>query len=101
MKKTGWMPSNTTPKRRGLYERDWTDTGILPVEDRRIHMDLWELVPNKRDILYPGVWYVEPGWNDASRQNLPWRGLDLGDCLSIVVPTGRRKPILRVLKGMK
>lgn len=75
MKKTKWFPPNTHPIRRGLYERDWTNTDILPVEDRRIHLDLWEPVLNKLDILYPGVWYVSPGWNDASWQNLPWRGI--------------------------
>jgi len=75
VKKTEWMPPNTHPTRRGLYERDWTNTDILPVEDRRIHMDFWEPVFSKQDSLYPGVWYVEPGLNDASRQHLPWRGI--------------------------
>lgn len=75
MEKTPWFEPHTHPKRRGLYERDWRETDILPEEDRCIHMDLWEPVRNPRDILYPGVWYVSPGWNDASRQNLPWRGV--------------------------
>lgn len=78
MTKTEWFPPNTYPTRRGLYERDWTDTDILPVEERRIHMDMWEPISNPIDILYPGVWYVEPGGNDASCQNLPWRGLTKG-----------------------
>jgi len=60
-------------------------------EERRISLDLWEPV-NRRDSLYPGVWYVqEPGYwwrhpatgervwmdgiNDASQQRLPWRGV--------------------------
>jgi hypothetical protein len=53
---------------------------------------LWEPVEDPKHILYPGVWYVigEPYFyfnqilnkriltdniNDASRQDLPWRGL--------------------------
>lgn len=75
MKKTAWMPPETHPRYRGLYERDWTNTDILPVEDRCIRMDFWEPVRNPRDVLYPGVWYVLPEFNDASRPNLPWRGL--------------------------
>jgi hypothetical protein len=60
--------------------------------DRRISLDLWEPVPDPKHILHPGVWYVQdpPSWytnpytgkrvlldnlNDASHQNLPWRGL--------------------------
>lgn len=76
MKKTAWMPPSTHPLRRGLYERDWTNTDILPEEDRCVSMDFWEPVTNRRDILYPGVWYVLPEYNDASRQHLPWRGLE-------------------------
>jgi hypothetical protein len=76
MEKTQWMPPNTHPTRRGLYERDWTHTDILPIEDRRVSMDFWQPVWNPRDSLYPGVWYVLPEFNDASRQHLPWRGLE-------------------------
>jgi len=75
MEKTPWFPPHTHPTRRGLYERDWRGTDILPEEDRRIMLDEWIPVSNPRDILYPGVWYVLPNYNDASRQNLPWRGL--------------------------
>jgi hypothetical protein len=75
MGKTLWFPPGTHPTRRGLYERDWRGTDILPEEDRRIMLDMWEPVRNPRDILYPGVWYVLPEYNDASRQHLPWRGL--------------------------
>lgn len=76
MKKTPWMPPETPPIRRGLYERDWTNTDILPAEARGVSMDFWEPVRNPRDILYPGVWYVLPEYNEASRQHLPWRGIE-------------------------
>lgn len=72
---TDWYPPDTHPVRRGLYERDWTNTDILPAEDRRIHMDLWDPVSDTRDPLCPGIWYVQPGWNDATWQRLPWRGV--------------------------
>ena len=75
MNKTPWYPANTHPVRRGWYERDWRDTDILPVHERTICMDFWEPVRNPRDLLYPGVWYVLPGLNDASLQHLPWRGV--------------------------
>lgn len=94
MKRTPWFPADTHPARRGWYERDhrkcWK---YINPDDRRIQLDLWEPAPKGHD-LYPGVWYVldEPYWhlhpltgqkkwigeplNDASHQNLPWRGLD-------------------------
>lgn len=76
MKRTPWFPANTHPARRGWYERDhrkcWK---YINPDDRRIQLDLWEPVPKGHD-LYPGVWYVQDGGlNDASNQNLPWRGL--------------------------
>ena len=63
---------STLPKRRGLYVRDWRGTKVLPVQERRLTVDLWEPVP-AGDSLWPGVWYVWPGWNDASEERLPWR----------------------------
>lgn len=93
MKKTPWYPANTHPVRKGWYERDHRRVSeYIDKADRRISLDLWEPVNDKSDSLYPGVWYVqgEPYWytnfltgkrilsdniNDASRQNLPWRGL--------------------------
>lgn len=93
MKKTAWYPANTHPARKGWYERDHRRvSGYLDPADRRISLDLWEPVNDKSDILYPGVWYVQcprtwvyskwtgyrvllDGINDASQQNLPWRGL--------------------------
>lgn len=72
---TAWMPAHTTPIRSGRYERDWTNTDILPVEDRRVTMDYFIRVPNPNDSLYPGVWYVLPDFDDASQQHLPWRGI--------------------------
>ena len=77
MRKTPWFPPDTYPARRGLYERDWRQTDILPVEERKIYLDLWEPIDDPSDSLYPGIWFVPPDWNDASRQHLPWRGLDL------------------------
>jgi hypothetical protein len=62
----------TLPKRRGLYVRDWRGTDVLPEHDRRLTMDLWMPVP-AGDSLWPGVWYVWPGWNEASEGRLPWR----------------------------
>lgn len=94
MKRTPWFPANTHPARRGWYERDHRQCWeyINPAE-RIIAMDWWEPVKDKSDRLYPGVWYVqgepynfinpfthECKWvmnpmNDASRQDLPWRGI--------------------------
>ena len=94
MKKTPWFPENTHPARRGWYERDHRNCWVyITPADRRITRDLWEPVNDPKHFLYPGVWYVldEPYWfynhltgqrkwiaeplNDASLQNLPWRGL--------------------------
>jgi hypothetical protein len=61
------------PPGRGLYVRDWRGTDIEPESDRALHIDLWEPVPDRRSILYPGVWYVAPSWNDATCKLLPWR----------------------------
>lgn len=93
MKRTPWLPADTHPVRKGWYERDHRGcSSYTDHKDRRISLDLWEPVPNKHHILYPGVWYVKgaPYWytspltgartlndniNDASHQHLPWRGL--------------------------
>ena len=93
MKKTPWFPGNTYPARRGWYERDHRNCNYWNKDERRITRDLWEPMTDPKHILYPGVWYVldEPYWwtnaltgarkwiaeplNDASHQNLPWRGL--------------------------
>ena len=93
MKRTPWYPANTHPTRRGWYERDHRRViAYIDPADRRISLDLWEPVPDPKHILHPGVWYVQdpPSWytnpytgkrvlldnlNDASHQNLPWRGL--------------------------
>lgn len=64
---------STTPAKRGLYVRDWRGTDVEPESERRLAIDLWEPVPDHRDILFPGVWYVYPGPNDATEQHLPWR----------------------------
>ena len=64
---------NVLPPKRGLYVRDWRGTDILPEHERALTIDLWEPAPDPGDILYPGVWYVYPGPNDASRPRLPWR----------------------------
>jgi hypothetical protein len=66
---------STTPAKRGLYVRDWRGTSILPESDCRLSIDLWEPVRDPKDILYPGVWYVWPNWNDANEQRLPWRAV--------------------------
>ena len=76
MTRTPWFPGTTHPARRGWYERDHRLCNYLDPADRRITLDLWEPVADRRSILYPGVWYVQDGGlNDASHQNLPWRGL--------------------------
>jgi hypothetical protein len=96
MKRTPWFPGDTHPVRRGLYERDHRQCSYSHEEDKRISLDLWEPVKDPKDILYPGVWYVigtpylhinpltnKRAWmdniNDASRQDLPWRGIVRGD----------------------
>lgn len=61
-----------TPKKRGLYVRDWRGTDILPASDRVLSVDLWEPI-KPPDPMAPGLWFVWPGWNDASRERLPWR----------------------------
>ncbi len=67
---------NITPKKRGLYVRDWRGTKILPKCERRLTLDLWEPLP-PGDEFGPGFWYVWSdmlsGWNDASHDCLPWR----------------------------
>lgn len=60
------------PTRSGLYVRDWRGTDIQPASERRLSVDLWLSLP-ARDPNGPGWWYVWPGWNDASRERLPWR----------------------------
>jgi len=92
MKRTPWFPGSVVPARRGWYERDHRRCYAYDnPKDRRISLDLWEPVPDG-DSLYPGVWYVQEermwfvnvftgeeklldGINDASHQQLPWRGL--------------------------
>lgn len=74
LKRTSWFPSDTHPIRAGLYERDWRNTDLLPEEDRRVWLDEWYPVKNKKSILYPGLWYTDER-NEASWQKLPWRGL--------------------------
>ena len=64
---------STTPAKRGLCVRDWRGTDVEPASERCLAIDLWEPIKDPRDILFPGVWYVWPGWNDASEQRLPWR----------------------------
>jgi hypothetical protein len=64
---------SVTPKKRGLYIRDWRGTHIEPAKERILRLDAWEPVNDRSDILFPGVWYVFPGLNDASHQALPWR----------------------------
>lgn len=91
MKKTPWFPGDVVPVRRGWYERDHRKCmNYIDPTDRRISLDLWEPIEDPKESLYPGVWYVkEPGYwmelahrrvwvdgiNDASRQDLPWRGI--------------------------
>ena len=94
MKKTPWFPGNTFPIRDGWYERDHRGCyEYSDPADRRICLDMFYAVRDKRDPLYPGIWYVQsdPYWfynpftgqrsyvaepmDDASRQDLPWRGL--------------------------
>ena len=66
MKVTPWFPANTHPKWRGLYERDWRGTDILPVEDRQVILDYWIPAPNPKDSLYPGVWFIPPEWTEST-----------------------------------
>lgn len=61
------------PLHAGWYVRDWRGTQVLLVEDRTLTVDWWNPVPDARDILCPGVWYVLPDINDANEQRLPWR----------------------------
>lgn len=92
MKRTEWYRPDQVPARMGWYERDHRKVREYQDDaDRRISLDLWEPVNDKRSILYPGVWYVNAaGWyrnalgervyrtevlNDASHQRLPWRGV--------------------------
>lgn len=60
------------PKERGLYVRDWRGTSITPESERILSLDWWEPVPGD-PLIGPGLWFVWPGWNDASVDRLPWR----------------------------
>jgi len=73
MRRLHFKHPNTTPGVRGLYVRDWRGTKIEPAHERTLCVDAWEPVADPKDILFPGVWYVFPGINDASEQRLPWR----------------------------
>ena len=77
MTPTDWYQPTQVPARRGWYERDHRECEYQDAKDRQIARDWWEPVANRRDILYPGVWYVfdSEGLNDAIHQQLPWRGL--------------------------
>lgn len=79
MKRTAWYRPDQVPARYGFYERnhrkvsEYTDRA-----DRRIWLDLWVPVRDKRSMCWPGIWYVRgPGddMNDASHQRLSWRGV--------------------------
>lgn len=90
--RTDWYSPDQVPARPGWYERDHRNVAEYEnPADRCICLDLWAPV-GEGDPLHPGVWYVqEPGYwwrnpitreyvwmdglNDASHQNLPWRGL--------------------------
>jgi hypothetical protein len=75
---TPWYHPPQVPARRGWYERDHRQCEYQDEFDRGISRDWWEPVPDPKDVLYPGVWYVwDPvrGLNDAIHQALPWRGL--------------------------
>lgn len=92
-RRTPWYPANTYPARAGWYERDHRGCDYTAPSERRISQDRWVPVRDKKDPLYPGLWYVlcdpyefvnpftgqrkwlEYPMDDASRQDLPWRGL--------------------------
>lgn len=63
---------STTPTKTDLYVRDWRGTSVA-VRELGLHVDKFMVVGDRRSILWPGVWYVQPDWNDASYQRLPWR----------------------------
>lgn len=93
MKRTPWFPGSKVPLRAGWYERDHRScVEYVDPADRRICRDWWEPVRDNRSILYPGVWYIkdEHGLNDASRQDLPWRGL-AKDPGTLVDPDGQTR----------
>lgn len=68
-----WRHPPLIPLHAGWYVRDWRGTKITPESERVPAIDLWTPVPDPRDILHPGVWYVVPDINDAAEQRLPWR----------------------------
>lgn len=91
IKRTGWYKPTQVPARAGLYERDHRRCAYPDRRERVISLDQWLPVP-VGDSLWPGVWYVRGAaywWtnpftgerklmdniNDASHQNLPWRGV--------------------------
>ena len=92
MKKTKWYKPSQVPARDGWYERDHRKCNYEEGVGNEITLDLWQGDSNKKSILYPGIWYVKgPAYwwfnprtrqnvwldnlNDASRQQLPWRGV--------------------------
>lgn len=91
---TEWYPGNTYPERTGWYLRDHRGVRDYTNDtDRKISFDYFIAEDNPNDSLYPGVWYVydlnysflnpftgewsysQTELNDASQQNIPWRGL--------------------------
>jgi hypothetical protein len=98
MRETGWHNGDQFPVRDGWFKRDHRECcEYLDEKDRVICFDYFMPVLNPSDPLYPGVWYVPSeritsyvqlhlisvtspdalyrGLNDASRQDLPWCGV--------------------------
>ena len=76
-----WHKGKEVPKKSGWYERDYRgkmERDVAP----GIYLDRFDVVDDKKDICYPGVWYVNepPGsLNDARWDNLRWRKKKKGD----------------------
>lgn len=70
---TPWFSGDIKPARSGAYLRDYTNT-----PEGGWYLDYW-----MKDGC-TGYWFVnEPAgqWNDASYENLPWRGLTYSEYL--------------------
>ena len=88
---------STTPKKRGLYVRDWRGTDVIPESDRRLCIDLWEPLP-PGDEMGKGLWYVWPDWNDASRDKLPWREATRAEKATFLRENPRARIVMDQLK---
>lgn len=96
---TPWFVGSDTSLKEGWYERDHTGcTNYKDEKDRGIFRDWWMPATRQNKLAAPGMWWtLDPvtGFNDASFQQLPWRGLtrSAGPVVSFEVYIAKLKPV--------